>query len=83
RGRQNVRAVASLGNFPYCLLSSDPRVRSIADFGAGERIAVPAVGVSVQSRFLQYAAAKQWGGKQFDGLAQYSGALPHPDATAA
>ncbi len=54
RGRQNVKAVASLGNFPYYLLSNDPRVRSIADFGAGDRIAVPAVGVSVQSRFLQY-----------------------------
>ncbi|EPG3449621.1 TPA: ABC transporter substrate-binding protein, partial [Pseudomonas aeruginosa] len=47
RGRQNVKAVASLGNFPYYLLSNDPRVRSIADFGAGDRIAVPAVGVSV------------------------------------
>lgn len=35
RGRQNVKAVASLGNFPYYLLSNDPRVRSIADFGAG------------------------------------------------
>ncbi|RMS54070.1 hypothetical protein ALP65_04113, partial [Pseudomonas aeruginosa] len=31
RGRQNVKAVASLGNFPYYLLSNDPRVRSIAD----------------------------------------------------
>lgn len=83
RGRQNVKAVASLGNFPYYLLSNDPRVRSIADFGAGDRIAVPAVGVSVQSRFLQYAAAKQWGDKQFDRLDKYTVALPHPDATAA
>ena len=39
-----------------------PAGQGIADFGAGDRIAVPAVGVSVQSRFLQYAAAKQWGG---------------------
>ncbi|HCL4064829.1 TPA: ABC transporter substrate-binding protein [Pseudomonas aeruginosa] len=83
RGRQNVKAVASLGNLPYYLLSNDPRVRSIADFGAGDRIAVPAVGVSVQSRFLQYAAAKQWGDKQFDRLDKYTVALPHPDATAA
>lgn len=35
RGRQNVKAVASLGNFPYYLLSNDPRVRSIADFAPG------------------------------------------------
>ncbi|WRL12909.1 ABC transporter substrate-binding protein, partial [Pseudomonas aeruginosa] len=48
-------------------------------FGAGDRIAVPAVGVSVQSRFLQYAAAKQWGDKQFDRLDKYTVALPHPD----
>ena len=83
RGRQNVKAVASLGNFPYYLLSNDPRVRSIADFGAGDRIAVPAVGGSVQSRFRPYAAAKQWGDKQFDRLDKYTVALPHPDATAA
>ncbi|PKM34362.1 MAG: nitrate ABC transporter substrate-binding protein [Gammaproteobacteria bacterium HGW-Gammaproteobacteria-12] len=47
-----------------------------------DRIAVPAVGVSVQSRFLQYAAAKQWGDKEFDRLDKYTVALPHPDATA-
>jgi len=36
----------------------------------------------VQSRFLQYAAAKQWGDKEFDRLDKYTVALPHPDATA-
>ncbi|MBE0964522.1 ABC transporter substrate-binding protein, partial [Escherichia coli] len=35
------------------------------------------------SRFLQYAAAKQWGDKQFDRLDKSTVALPHPDATAA
>jgi NitT/TauT family transport system substrate-binding protein len=82
-GRQNVRGVASLGNLPYYLVSTDPNVRTIADFTSKDRIAVPAVGVSVQSRVLQYAAAKQWGEKQFDRLDPYSQAIPHPDATAA
>lgn len=82
QGRQNVKGVASLGNFPYYLLSNDPKVKSIADFSDKDRIAVPAVGVSVQSRFLQYAAAKQWGDKAFDRLDKYTVALPHPDATA-
>ncbi|TBU97247.1 ABC transporter substrate-binding protein [Stutzerimonas kirkiae] len=81
-GRQNVKGVASLGNFPYYLLSNNPKVKSIADFTEKDRIAVPAVGVSVQSRFLQYAAAKQWGDKEFNRLDKYSLALPHPDATA-
>lgn len=81
-GKQNVKGVASLGNFPYYLLSNNPKVKTIADFTEKDRIAVPAVGVSVQSRFLQYAAAKQWGDKAFDRLDKYTVALPHPDATA-
>ena len=82
-GKQNVKAVASLGNFPYYLVSNNPNVKTIADFTEKDRIAVPAVGVSVQSRFLQYAAAKQWGDKEFNRLDKYTIAVPHPDATAA
>ena len=82
-GKQNVKAVASLGNFPYYLVSNNPKVKTIADFTEKDRIAVPAVGVSVQSRFLQYAAAKQWGDKEFNRLDKYTIAVPHPDATAA
>lgn len=82
-GRQNIKAVASLGNFPYYLVSNNPHVKTIADITDKDRIAVPAVGVSVQSRFLQYAAAKQWGDKEFNRLDKYTLALPHPDATAA
>lgn len=82
-GRQNVKAVASLGNFPYYLVSNNPNVKSIADFTANDRIAVPAVGVSVQSRFLQYAAAKQWGDAEYARLDKFTVALPHPDASAA
>ena len=75
--------MASLGNFPYYLVSNNPKVKTIADFTEKDRIAVPAVGVSVQSRFLQYAAAKQWGDKEFNRLDKYTIAVPHPDATAA
>ncbi|MDF2491247.1 MAG: nitrate transporter substrate-binding protein [Pseudomonas sp.] len=83
KGRQNVKAVASLGNFPYYLVSSNPDVKTIADLSEKDRIALPAVGVSVQSRFLQYAAAKQWGDKEYNRLDKYTLAVPHPDATAA
>lgn len=82
-GRQNVKGVASLGNLPYYLVSTDPNVKTIADFTDKDRIALPAVGVSVQSRVLQYAAAKQWGDKQFDRLDKLTQAIPHPDAAAA
>ncbi|MFL9927572.1 ABC transporter substrate-binding protein [Herbaspirillum lusitanum] len=82
-GRQNVRGVASLGNFPYYLISNNPNVKSLADFSDKDRIALPAVGVSVQSRVLQFASAKLWGDAQYNKLDKISIAVPHPDATAA
>ena len=83
RGRQNVKGVASLGNFPYYLVSNNPAVRTIADFTDKDRIALPAVTVSVQARILQMAAAKQFGDKEFNRLDRLTQAVPHPDAAAA
>jgi NitT/TauT family transport system substrate-binding protein len=83
QGKQNVKGVASLGNFPYYLVSNNPKVKTIADFTEKDRIALPAVSVSVQSRVLQYAAAKQWGDKEFNRLDKWTVAVPHPDAAAA
>ncbi|AVS79045.1 nitrate ABC transporter substrate-binding protein [Paracidovorax avenae] len=83
RGRQNVKGVASLGNFPYYLVSNNPAVKTIADFTDKDRIALPAVGVSVQSRVLQFASAKLWGDKEFNRLDKIQVAVPHPDAAAA
>ena len=82
-GRQNVRAVASLGNFPYYLVSTNPAVKTIADFSQKDRIALPAVTVSVQARILQMAAAKQWGKAAFKKLDPITQTVPHPDAAAA
>ncbi len=83
KGRQNVKGVASLGNFPYDLVTNNPSVKTIADFTDKDRIALPAVGVSVQSRYLQMAAARLWGDKAFNRLDKISVAVPHPDAAAA
>jgi NitT/TauT family transport system substrate-binding protein len=82
-GKQNVKAIASLGNFPYYLVSTNPKVKTIADFTAADRIALPAVTVSVQARILQMAAAKQWGVGEFKKLDHLTQTLPHPDAAAA
>lgn len=82
-GRQNVKGVASLGNFPYYLVSNNPNVKTIADFTEKDRIALPAVGVSVQARILQWASAKLWGDREFAKLDKISVTLPHPEAAAA
>lgn len=83
KGRHNVRGVASLGNFPYKLISTNPNVKSIEDFTEKDRIALPNAGVSVQSRILQLAAARQWGDENYKKLDKLSVTLPHPEATAA
>lgn len=83
KDKQNVRGVASLGNFPYYLVTNNPSVKTIADFTDRDRIALPAVGVSVQSRVLQLASAQRWGQDQFNRLDKLQVAVPHPDATAA
>ena len=82
-GKQNVRGIASLGNFPYYLTCINPTVKTIADFSDKDRIALPAVGVSVQSRILQLASARVWGDAQYNRLDKNQVAVPHPEATAA
>lgn len=82
-GRQNVKGVASLGNFPYYLVSTNPNVKTIADFTDKDRIGLPAAGVSVQARILQMAAAKRWGTSEFARLDRLTQTMPHPDAAAA
>ena len=82
-GKQNVKGVASLGNFPYYLVSNNPKVKTIADLTDKDRIGLPAAGVSVQSRILQMAVAKQYGDKAFARLDKLTQTLPHPDAAAA
>lgn len=83
RGNLDVKAIAALGHAPNFLLSRNPDIQSLEDFGSDDRIAVPAVGVSVQARFLQYAAANTFGVEHYDALDRQTLSLPHPDATAA
>ena len=77
-----MRGVASLGNFPYKLISTNPDVKTIEDFTEKDRIALPTAGVSVQSRILQLAVAKKWGEENYKKLDNLTVTLPHPEATA-
>ncbi|KQT47334.1 sulfonate ABC transporter substrate-binding protein [Aureimonas sp. Leaf454] len=80
---QDVKLVAALGSLPNHLITNNPAVRTLADFGPNDRIAVPAAGVGFQSRTLQIEAARQFGAENFKKLDDISISLPHPDATAA
>ncbi|MEB0042855.1 ABC transporter substrate-binding protein [Pseudomonas sp. MH10] len=83
KGKQNVKAIASLGSMPNYLLSINPDVKTLKDFSDKDRIAVPAAGVGFQSRTLQIETAKVFGDADFKKFDNISISLPHPDATAA
>ncbi len=80
RTNGDVKGIAAINDMPLFLNSNDPDLQSLADFTPDHKIAVPAAGVSIQSRVLQMAAAEQLG--QWDALEVNQVSLPHPDATA-
>ncbi|HZY17862.1 MAG TPA: ABC transporter substrate-binding protein [Ramlibacter sp.] len=83
RGRQNVKAIASLGSLPNYLLTNNPKVRTLQDLGEKDRIAVPAAGTGFQSRTLQIETARLFGRDDYKRFDTISVSLPHPEATAA
>jgi NitT/TauT family transport system substrate-binding protein len=80
---QEVRGVSALSSQPFLLNSRDPAIKVIKDFKDTDRIAVPAIKVSVQAITLQMAAAKAYGIKGFDTLDPLTVSMSPPDATVA
>ena len=83
RGNLRVRGLAALGSMPMWLNSTNPAVKTVADFGPGDRIALPGVKVSVQAVVLQMAAAKAFGAGQQYRLDPLTVSMGHPDGQAA
>jgi len=80
---QEVRGIAALSSQPFLLNSRNPAIKGIKDFKNSDRIAVPAIKVSVQAITLQMAAAKTYGIKGFDTLDPLTVSMSPPDATVA
>ncbi len=85
RTRRNVgvKGVAAITTYPLYLITRNPAVRSIEDFGPADKIAVPSVKISTQAIMLQMAAAKAWGDAAYARLDPLTISLSHPDATVA
>lgn len=81
RGNYDVRAAAGLNALPLFLNVRDPAIKSVRDFKEGQRIAVPAVKVSMQAMLLQMAAAQAFGEANYQKLDPLTTSLAHPDAT--
>lgn len=81
KGNLNVKAISAINSMPLYLTTRNPAIKSLKDFTAKDKIALPAVKVSVQARTLQMAAEKLLG--KFDALDEFTVSMAHPDATAA
>ena len=80
---QEVRGISAMSSQPFWLNTRNPAVKTVADFTDKDRIAVPAVKVSIQAIALQMAAAKAFGPANFAKLDTLTVSMAPPDATIA
>lgn len=78
-----IKAISGIASFPYPLVTNNPNVKTLKDFGPNDRIALPAVKVSVQAIVLQMAAAKVFGADKRTALDAQTVSLSHPEAAIA
>ena len=83
RGPGKVKGVAALNAMPIWLNTSNPAVRSVADFTDRDRIALPGVKVSIQAVVLQMAAQQAFGPGEQNRLDPLTVTMGHPDGQAA
>lgn len=83
RGNIEVRCVTAMNSMPIYLTTRNPDVKSLRDLGDKDRIALPAVKVSMQAITLQMAAEKAFGPGRHGELDRLTVAMAHPDGQAA
>jgi NitT/TauT family transport system substrate-binding protein len=83
RGNLDVKAVSAINSMPLYLTTRNPDVKTLKDFTAKDKIALPAAKVSIQAVTLQMAAEKAFGEGQQYKLDPLTVSMAHPDAQAA
>lgn len=83
RSNYGVKAVAALDSMPLYLNTRNPAVKSLKDFTGKDKIALPAVKVSIQAVTLQMAAEQAFGPGQYNKLDKLTVSMSHPDGQAA
>ena len=82
QGNFKVKGISALDSMPLYLNTINPDVKTIKDFTDKDRIALPAVRVSLQAVILQMAAEKVFGQGQEHKLDPWTVSLSHPDGLA-
>jgi NitT/TauT family transport system substrate-binding protein len=83
RTKGGVKGYGSSSATPLWLLSNNPKVRTLQDLTAADKIAVPTVKISSQAILLQIAARKIYGDDDYAHFDAMTTTLGHPDAMAA
>lgn len=84
-GRTNggAKAVAGVAGLPQMLITRNPNIKTIKDFGPDDRIAVPTVRASMQAMILGMALEQAYGPGAHGKLDSIQVQMGHPDATQA
>ena len=82
-GLADVKGASALNSMPLALNVRNPDIKSLKDFGETDRIAMPAVRVSMQAILLQMACEKEFGPGKHGKLDHIAITMAHPDATIA
>jgi len=82
-GSLKMAGIAALGAMPNLLTTSNPNIKTLADFTDKDRIALPAVKIGAQAVMLQMAAEQTFGPGQQNKLDDITVSMAHPDAAAA
>jgi NitT/TauT family transport system substrate-binding protein len=83
KGNANVRGIGCFDATALYLNTINPAVKTIKDFTDKDRIALPAVKISIQAVTLQMACEKAFGPGNHTKLDHLTVSMSHPDATAA
>ncbi|MBV6304289.1 ABC transporter substrate-binding protein [Candidimonas humi] len=82
RTHGKVKGITTNSALPLALVTRDPKIKSLKDYGPKDKIAVPTVRISTQAILLQMACEKVFGKDNWAKLDANTVQLGHPDAAA-
>jgi NitT/TauT family transport system substrate-binding protein len=83
KGNFDVKGIGTFDRTALFLNTINPKVKTLKDFSDNDRIALPAVKISIQAVTLHMACEKEFGNGNHTRLDHITVSMSHPDATTA
>jgi NitT/TauT family transport system substrate-binding protein len=78
-----IKGMTALQSMPFYLIARNPAVKTLKDFSESDRIALPAVKITIQALVLEMAVAQVYGEANYDRLDHLTVQMTHPQAAIA